>query len=1090
MMQLPKILDNKRNGKVIDELRSGLTKGSKLSVISAYFTIYAFAELKKELSKIDEMRFVFTEPTFIRQHGELQREFIIQHNNEKIISGNEFEIKLRNEMRQAAVAKECSDWIRDKVKVKSLRHENSAQPRLVHIDNAENSLSINGSVDFTTDGLGVTPSNRIDYNTCIFGKEQTAIYLQMFNELWNDEAAVEDVKAQVLEQMRVLYKENTPEFIYFVTLYNIFSAYLGELTEDNIVKTRTGFKETLIWNKLYKFQRDGALGVIDKIEKYNGCIIADSVGLGKTFTALAVIKYYELRNDRVLVLAPKKLRENWTIYTQNDKRNIFYADRFNYDVLNHTDLSRMSGMSGEINLATVNWANYDLVVIDESHNFRNNPPVKGRVTRYERLMNEIIKSGVKTKVLMLSATPVNNRMNDIKNQIAFITEGKNDAFSEVGLPSVELVLRKAQTVFNKWSLLPDEKRTTDNFVEMMDVDYFKLLDTVTIARSRKHIEKYYNIDEIGKFPTRLPPINKYTEIDTLAEFPPIEQVNRVIKRLSLSIYSPLRYVLPEKRVEYERKYDVAVGAGHSIFKQADREMHLIGLIRVGLLKRMESSIFAFALTVEKILGKIEGTLNLIDDRQFCFDPEMNIGDVELDDNELENLMFGNNVKVLLQDMDLIKWRQDLEDDKEKLQSILAEAKKITEQRDKKLGELKNVIREKLAHPINADNRKVIVFTAFADTANYLYDNIAETLRQEGVYTAIVTGAGDNRSTLPLSKEMKKKTRISDLTTVLTLFSPQSKERDKIYPEVRDEIDLLIATDCISEGQNLQDCDYLINYDIHWNPVRIIQRFGRIDRIGSTNDVIQLVNFWPMRDLDAYINLAQRVRGRMVLLDVSATGEENLIENDESREMKDLEYRKKQLQRLQTEVVDLEEISGGISITDLTFNDFKIDLMEYMKHNRKLLDDAPTGLYAVAEIDEGLRDTVQSGVIFTLRQIRGIEQTKEQNALFPYYMVYITDDGEVKLSFLHAKKVLDYYKKFCSGKKEVFAELVAEFNCETDDGHNMKHYSDLLERAIQNLIGKKQEIGVASLFSRGGTTLQASFYDGIEDFELITFLVLK
>ncbi|WP_088187856.1 helicase-related protein [Desulfosporosinus sp. FKA] len=1023
-MKTPKVLDNKKS-KVVDELKENVKKASKLSVISAYFTIYAFAELKKELLKIDEMKFIFTQPTFIKNENELQREFYIQHNSKKSISGNKFEIKLRNEMRQSAIAKECANWLREKVKIKSLKYQNPAQPRLFYVDNGPDSIAINGSIDFTTDGFGITPSNRIDYNTCIYGKEFTSIYLHMFDELWNDNSAVEDVTEKVLEQMQILYKENTPEFIYFLTLFNIFSSYLGELTEDNIVKSRTGFKETQIWNKLYKFQKDGVMGAIDKIEKYNGCIIADSVGLGKTFTALAIIKYYELRNDRVLVLAPKKLRDNWTIFTQNDRRNIFYTDRFNYDVLNHTDLSRFSGFTGDINLATINWANYDLVVIDESHNFRNNPPVKGRITRYERLMNEIIKAGVKTKVLMLSATPVNNRMNDIKNQIAFITEGRNNAFTDVGLQSIELILKKAQTVFNKWSSLPDNERSTERFVEMMDVDYFKLLDTVTIARSRKHIEKYYNIAEIGKFPKRLSPINKYTEIDTKDEFPPIQQVNRKIKRLSLSIYSPIRYLLPEKVAEYERKYDVAVGEGRSVFRQADRETHLIGLMRVGLLKRMESSIFSFALTVEKIVGKIESTIDLIDNKQFEYNSEMNIEDIDLDDNEFENLMFGNNVKVLLQDMDLIKWKQALEDDRDKLKFILVEARKITALRDKKLLELKSMIQGKMANPVNGNNKKIIVFTAFADTANYLYDNIADELLKNGIYTAIVTGSGNNRSTIPLDKESKRQIKMSDLSSVLTLFSPKSKECAKVYPSIQNEIDVLIATDCISEGQNLQDCDYLINYDIHWNPVRIIQRFGRIDRIGSSNEVIQLVNFWAMKDLDEYINLAQRVKGRMVLLDVSATGEENLIEENESQEMKDLEYRKKQLQRLQTEVVDLEDISGGISITDLTFNDFKIDLMEYMKANRQKLDDAPTGLYAITDIDENIRDTVKPGVIFTLKQIQGIEQTKEQNALFPYYMVYITEDGEVKLSFLHAKKVLDYLKKLCSGKSEVLMLIVNE-----------------------------------------------------------------
>lgn len=1088
-MKPPKIIDNKKNGKVVTELRENIFKGSMLSVISAYFTIYVYDELKKELSKIEKLRFLFTEPSFVKVDNEVQREFYIQH-NEKNIAGNEFEMKLRNEMRQSAIAKECAEWLRNKAEIKSLKKENPAQPRLIHIDNSNDSVCINGSVDFTTDGLGITPSNRIDSNTCMYGNEFTYVYLQMFDELWNNSAAVEDVKERVLEHMQILYKENTPEFIYFITLYNVFREYLGELTEDNIVKTKTGIKETLIWKKLYKFQRDGVIGAIDKIEKYNGCIIADSVGLGKTFTALTIIKYYELRNDRVLVLTPKKLHDNWAVYTQNDKRNIFASDRFNYDVLNHTDLSRTSGYTGDIPLATVNWGNYDLVVIDESHNFRNNPPVKGRITRYERLMNDIIKSGVKTKVLMLSATPVNNRMNDIKNQIAFITEGKDAALSSVGITSIEQVLKKAQTVFNRWSELPDAKRTTESFVEMMNVDYFKLLDTLTIARSRKHIEKYYDSSEIGKFPERRKPYNVYADIDTLREFPPIEKVNRQIKRLSLSLYSPLTYVLPEKRPEYERKYDMSVGSGQSVFKQADREASLIGLIRVGLLKRMESSIYSFALTIEKILGRIKDTISIIDSNQYDMGYNISIEDIDLDENDLDNMLFGNKVKVLLQDMDLVKWRQHLSDDAEKLQFILDDAKKITAERDAKLLELKQIINHKIDNPINPGNRKVIVFTAFADTANYLYDCLSEELKNRGIYSAIVTGTGNNRSTLPIRREYKSSMRMSDLNTVLTLFSPKSKECAKIYPNIHDEIDVLIATDCISEGQNLQDCDYLINYDIHWNPVRIIQRFGRIDRIGSTNKEIQLVNFWAMKELDEYINLAQRVKGRMVLLNVSATGEEDYIEESESKEMKDLEYRKKQLEQLQNEVVDLEEISGGISITDVTFNDFKTDLMEYMKSHRKQLNDAPTGLYAVTDIDDSLRDTVKPGIIFTLRQLQGKEQTKEQNPLFPFYLVYITEDGDVKLSYLQAKRILDYYKKLCCGKNEVLKELVAEFNKETDEGHNMKKYSDLLETAIQEIIGRKQEVGVASLFNRGGTTMQTSFFDGIEDFELITFLVLR
>ena len=1096
ILQLPKILDNKQQGRVIDELCTALQPGAKLSVISAYFTIYAYEALKKELSSIEEMRFIFTTPSYIKQKSDFQREFYIAHRDMgNRLSGNDFELKLRNKLTQSAIAKECADWLRRKVHIKSYRETDSAQMRLAYVENADaaQDVAIHGTVDFSSDGLGLTPSGRNDSNTCMYGRDMTQGFLQHFENIWNNPTAVKDVTEKVLSEMEVLYRENTPETVYFITLYHIFEAYLGELTEENIIKTKTGIKESLVWNKLYKFQRDGVMGAIDKIEKYGGCIIADSVGLGKTFTALAIIKYYELRNDRVLVLAPKKVRENWTIYTQNDKRNIFAADRFGYDVLNHTDLSRYTGMSGAINLATLNWENYDLIVIDESHNFRNNIPHNDRKTRYERLMEDIIKAGVPTKVLMLSATPVNNRMNDIKNQIAFITEGKNDALRSAGIPSIEFTLRKAQLVFNRWSELSEQDRTTKRFVEMMDLDYFKLLDTLTIARSRKHIEKYYNIAEIGRFPTRLKPINEYTEIDTLGEFPPIGEVNKMIRRLTLALYAPLRYVRPEKRSIYEKRYDMSVAGGKSVFRQVDRENQLIHLMRVNLLKRMESSIHSFGLTVEKIYGRIKDTLEIIERHEGEYHPALNIEELDFDEEGLDtqDLIFGSKVKVLLQDMDLIKWRQDLEQDSEELAKILKSAKVITPQRDNKLQTLKNHIVRKIENPINPGNGKIIIFTAFADTAEYLYKNIAPDMERSGIYTALVTGGSEsNKSTLPIPASLKRSIKLSDLNTVLTMFSPVSKDGKHIFPDISDEIDVLIATDCISEGQNLQDCDYLMNYDIHWNPVRIIQRFGRIDRIGSKNAVIQLVNFWPTKDLDAYIDLAERVKGRMVLLDVSATGEENVIDEQKSKEMNDLEYRKKQLQKLQDEVVDLEDISGGISITDLTFNDFKIDLMEYMKAHEEELANAPCGLYAIARISDNLRDTVKPGVIFVLRQIKGTRQTKEQNPLFPYYLAYITEDGTVEANFLQAKQVLDYLKKFCSGQKTVAKDLADAFNAETKHGRRMEKYSALLSKSIEDLIGKKQEVGVASLFSKGGTAMPQSFDDGMADFELVDFVVLK
>lgn len=1070
-----KTLNNQLGETVYKELEKHIRKGSKVSTISAYFTMYAYSALKKELDKIDEMRFIFTTPSFSKNKDKEAREYEIVNNN---IFGNEFELKLRNEMTQSAVAKDCAKWLKDKVEIKSFKEPNVAQPRMIHVHNkSEEDIVINGSVDFTTDGLGITGSNRADFNNFMAGEEFTDSQLLSFDTLWNNEMVLTDVKDKLLKQMEVMYEENSGEFIYFKSLYHIFYNYLDELDEDNIVKKGNKLKETKIWNTLYQFQQDAVIGAIDKIEKYNGCILADSVGLGKTFTALAIIQYYELRNDRVLVLVPKKLRENWTIYTLNDKRNIFAEDRFRYDVLNHTDLSRERGFSGNIDLKTINWENYDLVVIDESHNFRNNPAVKDRVTRYQRLMNDVIKQGHKTKLLMLSATPVNNKMNDIKNQIAFITEDKDNALEEIGISSINHTLRNAQTIFNQWSKLDDNTRTGEKFVDMMDLEYFKLLDTLTIARSRKHIEKYYDLAEIGEFPNRLDPINESSDIDIKKEFPTLNEINNEIERLNLSVFSPFLYILPQKREDYAKKYDIAIGEGKSVFKQTDREKSLIQLMRINLLKRMESSIHSFKLTIEKLLFKINKTLEKIDNISE-YNEDIDISLIDPEEDEYDELMFGKKTKVLLQDMDLIKWKQDLKLDKEKLEFLFTQAKEVDCLRDEKLADLKKVISNKIENPINENNKKILIFTAFADTAKYLYENISQWIFDNyGLYTALVTGSGDNKTNL-------KAVRNTDIDEILTSFSPISKNRNIINPEMTEEIDILIGTDCISEGQNLQDCDYLINYDIHWNPVRIIQRFGRVDRIGSKNKDIQLVNFWPNIELDEYINLKGRVENRMVMVDVSATGEENIIVNND-KVMNDLEYRKNQLEKLKDQVIDLEDVSDAISITDLTFNDFKIELMEYMKEHRKELDNAPFGIYSIVPAEE-----FEPGVIFLLRQVKGVKESKDKNALTPYYLVYINEDEEVKLNYIQSKKILDYYQKLCSGKKEVFRNLVESFDRETDNGRQMDKYSQLLKESIENIIGKKQETGVRSLFTKGGTSPVKNNIEGLEEFELISFLILK
>lgn len=1065
------LLDNKAHGRVIDALRTSLEGATEFSVLSSEFSVFAAEALGDGLRQADKVRLLLSPGMLTNQVPPPAASLL----------GGEEERSRRNTLTAAHAARMCAEWIKDRVEVAGI---NAPVPHSLYIaSGSDNREAIQGSSTFTASGLGVVPSGRFEMNTQLDGEPEVDALLAFYDGLWNEERLTKDVKPEMLAELQRIYAPKSAQAIYFSMLYALFQESLDQLDEERIVKSRTGVRDTLVWQKLYRFQRDGVLGAIDKIERYNGCIIADSVGLGKTFEALAIIKYYELRNDRVLVLCPKRLRENWTLYTVNDMRNIFAADRFNYDVLNHTDLTRKRGKSGEINLETVNWGNYDLVVIDESHNFRNNPPKKDGLTRYKQLMQEIIRAGVKTRVLMLSATPVNSRMNDLKNQVAFITEGIDDALDTSGIVSIEQTLKKAQTRFNQWLKLDADERTTASLLESLNFDYFKLLDLLTIARSRKHIEKYYDLAEIGKFPVRAKPINVRADIDTADLFPPLREVNRDIRRLTLSAYAPMRYVLPEKVEEYSKRYDVEVAGGRS-FRQLDREESLIHLMRVNLLKRMESSIHSFAQTVEKLLGKVSDLIERIDEHDVSEIEELSIEDIDLEDEAFDPYLVGTKVKVLLQDVDLIRWRQDLEEDQLILTALLREARQVDSKRDEKLRRLKELVSEKVANPINSGNRKILIFTAFADTADYLHAHIADWAMQEHkLHSAIVTGrSGRNKTNV---KGLR-----TDLGSVLTAFSPISKERAKIDADVTAEIDILIATDCISEGQNLQDCDYVVNYDIHWNPVRIIQRFGRIDRLGSHNDTIQLVNFWPNMELDEYINLEARVAGRMVLLDISATGEENVIEESQRDQMNDLAYRKRQFEALQEQVIDIEDLGGGISITDLTLNDFKMDLSNYLKHHESELATLPPGSFSVVAIDALLEESdIKPGAFFCLRSESSHAAADSTYALRPHFLVFVDDDGEVVLNFTQSRRFLDLMKKLALGRSQPDPQEHQRFADRTAGGADMAHYQTLLEKAVGAISGKAEEKGVESLFHRGGTAMSSDRHRGIDDFEVVAYIAL-
>lgn len=1084
-MLLPKLIDN-INERVVDNLKVQLCDGSKVSIAAASFSIYAFEALKEELENVDELRFIFTSPTFIKDKVKKEkREFFIPKlNRERNLYGSDFEVKLRNKLEQKAIAKECAEWIRRKVKFKSNASQ-EAMGGFLHVQN-NNPSSYVPFNEFTTTELGCERGNAVYSMVNVMPSPFAEEYLKIFNEQWYNTDKFKDVTSQVLEYIETVYNENAPEFIYFITLYNIFNEFLEDVSEDVLPNEATGFKNSVIWSKLYNFQKDAALAIINKLEKYNGCILADSVGLGKTFTALSVIKYYENRNKSVLVLCPKKLYDNWSTFKTNYKNNPLVGDRLRYDILFHSDLSRERGMSAGIDLERINWGNYDLIVIDESHNFRNGGNIdeddeyfdveegeKKKENRYQKLMKKVIRAGVKTKVLMLSATPVNNRFNDLKNQLQLAYEGHveqiNDALNIDR--SIDDIFRSAQLAYNRWSKLELEHRTTERLLEELSFDFFELLDAVTIARSRSHIMKYYDTKDIGKFPTRLAPISRRPKLTDLSDSITFTDIAEQLNELNLSIYTPSLYIFDSVKDDYEINME---GSGLSI---DGREKGLRKLMATNLLKRLESSVNSFRLTLTRITDYIEQTLSVIERHENTGTIDVTTFTDDLDSSDSENDPFvGKKSKINLRDIDVVRWSNDLCHDLEILKLLLLMLKDITPSHDCKLQMLIENIREKFSNPINGDNKKILIFTAFSDTAEYLYDNLAPAiLKRHSLHTGLVTG-NNVKSTIKAHYGFNE---------ILTLFSPISKDADSLFSSPRggrEGVDVLIATDCISEGQNLQDCDYLINYDIHWNPVRVIHRFGRVDRIGSKNDVIQLVNYWPDIELDKYIELKGRVESRMKATVLTSTGDDNLLSANEKG---DLEYRKNQLKKLQEEVVDIEDMDTGINIMDLGLNEFRLDLLSYIKENPDV-EHAPYGMNAVVKAT----DLAKPGVIYILKNRNTSVNIDKKNLLHPFYMVYITDDGTVICDHLQPKKLLDVMRHVCKGRNKPNQELCAVINKETSDGRKMQHYSELLANAIDSIISVKEESDIDSLFSMGETTALLGEVKGLDDFELITFLIIR
>lgn len=1121
------IIDNRNRGTVGEFLKENIKPQSDLSFVSAYFTIYAYEKLKGELESINTLNFLFGEPTFIKSidpDKTNKREFKIE--DDKLI------IPLENRLQQKAIAKECAQWIEEKVNIKSMVKPNFLHGKMYHIENSNGTQkAILGSSNFTVSGLGLGNNPNIELNIEIDSERDRNDLLNWFNEIWTDDIGlVEDVKEEVLKYLNQLYQENYPSFIYYKTLYHLFADYLDEQQSGGFIDERIGFFDTKIWNMLFDFQKDGVKGAINKILKHGGCIIADSVGLGKTFEALAIIKYFELLNTRVLVLCPKKLRENWEVFRRNDALNILLEDRFAYDILCHTDLTREQGMSGNINLATINWGNYGLVVIDESHNFKNDAEGKKssdgqfRYSRYGRLMNEIIKKGIPTKVLLLSATPVNNNLKDLRNQIYLITQGDDGALYETtGIKDISQTMRTAQTQFNTWAdKKKNPKRDTRSLLDRLDSSFFKLLDELTIARSRRHILEYYDIDKLGKFPERLPPISLSPDIDLKKEFPPYDKLNKEISEYKLSLFKPSAYIKEEYREIY-RKLELESGVD---FSQAQREDYLIGMMKVNFLKRLESSVDSFRISMDRTVQKIEELERRIREYQeyatgsdILEDSLTSLPDDDQDEEIIEaneKWLVGKKLKYDLRHLDLDEWLKDLQQDRIQLEYLSKVAARVTKDRDEKLAVLKQVIQGKINHPLNykqgennelIPNKKIIIFTAFADTAYYLYGALRDWVREElNLHIAVVTGGNQSNQTTFMPKGYKNQ---SGFNEILTNFSPVSKNRHKMPSMPQEgEIDILIATDCISEGQNLQDADCLINYDIHWNPVRIIQRFGRIDRIGSRNEKIQLINFWPTDDLNQYINLKDRVEARMALVDITATGEDNLLDTDRIEKTlieAELSFRDRQLLKLKDEVLDLEDMDENISLSEFTLDDFRVELLNYIKENERILRDAPLGLYAnvpspsgdyaylgdYSRLDSRSAAIMKPGVIFCLKHNSDRRENNTVNPLHPYFLIYIQKDGNIRFSYTHTKQILEVYRLLCAGRTNPHDVLCTLFEDETSGGSDMEEYNKLIKLSIAEILRTFKKRNLRQLQSgRGGLVVpQDAKPETKKDFELVTWLII-
>ncbi len=1016
-----------------------------VNIVNDKLTLSVFSLLEKNLKNVKEINFIIRDTKSIPKQSEIAREFEISGSVKDMLF-NSYDIIEKNKLQHFGKAKSMYKFIRKHVNAKKIKKGFNVGSNIIIIDE---DFMIQGSSSLELFNKATNRRN-INFDIVInssMDKTQIINSKNTFNRIWFGENVTEDYKDELLKSLSYVYKDHSPEFLYYFTLNELFGNQLDygieRFERDNI-----NFKKTEIWGMLFDFQKDAVLSAIQKINKYNGCIIADSVGLGKTFEALAVIKYFELRQDNVLVLTPAKLYENWASF-KGDYVDSPIKETFNYKIMFHTDLSRFD------------WSKFDLIVIDESHNFRNRVEKQdGNITRYQKLLSAIKKGNATTKVLLLSATPVNNSLTDLKNQISLITADKDNAFQNKEIKSVDNLLRRTSTVINRWDK-QRIKRKEDLFNDLPP-DFYKLLEMITISRSRKHITNYYGTEKIGTFPDKLKPDTYNPEIDTMGKLINFKETNSMLENLTLAVYAPISYIKSEYLPIYKEKYESIGKNGRVLLSNELRESGTKTLHRFNLFKRLESSVYSFGETIRRLMERINNYIEVIEKSSNSENVEIDVEDVEeetLDykyEIKVEHLNKGNFLSDLYYDLNIL---EELYKDITKV---------LKEGRDKKLQNLVEVLANKVKEtPYNDDNKKVLIFTAFADTAKYLYESINKDLLKLNCYLAYVSGSDKPRT--------NNRSVNSDFNSVLSAFSPQSKLRKELPREK--QIDILIGTDCISEGQNLQDCDCIINYDIQWNPVSLIQRFGRIDRIGSKNKSIKMINFFPAMELNEYLSLEQRVKGKMVSVNLASTGDEDIL----TPEMNDINFRKRQLEKLKDEVIDIEDASDNISLTDLNMNEYLFELSNYIKKMSEIKE-VPQGIYSITKGEK-------QGVIFCFKHKNIFDKPKNESSLYPYYLLYINNNGEVYYSNNQAREVLKEFRKICFKNREPLEVLIKGFLKETKNTKDMSMYSKLLSEAIKTIQGNEEEIAIETMFDFGGFNNEFA-NESEDDFELISLLVVK